>query len=276
MNLSAVSAAECNVGDTVALIGVAAGGKGEYHYNFFYKKHTSEQWNRLGTKNGTVCVVGLTPGKAVDYDIMIVVSDDNGSVESEVFTLHVLPKALENNSTVDTDKIVVNQTVTITGAADGGRGSYTYTYLYKKSKNTDWVTIKNSNISGNTATFKPTAATDYDIKVIVTDSEGKTSEKVMTLKYETSLVNNATISTETVTVGNKVVLKGAAAGGAGGYQYAFYYKKSKNSTWTAISENTAKSAAFKPGSAVSYDAKVVVTDADGKTAEKIFTVSVTK
>ena len=39
---------------------------------------------------------------------------------------------------------------------------------------------------------------------------------------------------------------------------------------------TTKSAAFKPGSATSYDVKSVVMDADGRKTEKAFTVKVTK
>ena len=81
----------------------------------------------------------------------------------------------------------------------------------------------------------------------------------------------------TVKVGEKIVLKGAASGGAKGYKYAFYYKKSKNSTWTEMKPAyTTKSAAFKPGSATSYDVKSVVKDASGKTTKKVFTVKVTK
>ena len=94
---------------------------------------------------------------------------------------------------------------------------------------------------------------------------------------QAALKNKTTINAETVKVGEKIVLKGAASGGTTGYKYAFYYKKSKNSTWTAMQPAyTTKSAAFKPGTATSYDVKAVVKDADGRTIKKVFTVNVTK
>ena len=90
------------------------------------------------------------------------------------------------------------------------------------------------------------------------------------------LVNDSEIVTAAPTVGEKISVKGAASGGAGSYTYAFYYKKSSRTDWYAMApEFTTKTAAFKPASAVSYDVKVVVKDAEGRTAEQIYKVDVT-
>ena len=111
----------------------------------------------------------------------------------------------------------------------------------------------------------------------VKDSIGRIKSKTFTIEVKKPVVNKTTVNAETVKVGEKIVLKGAASGGAAGYTYAFYYKKSKNSTWTEMKPAyTTKSAAFKPGSATSYDVKSVVKDASGKTTKKVFTVKVTK
>ena len=51
----------------------------------------------------------------------------------------------------------------------------------------------------------------------------------------------------------------------------------KNCDWLELTTPyTTKSIAFKPKSATSYDLKSVVMDADGTTAEKVFTVKVSK
>ena len=90
------------------------------------------------------------------------------------------------------------------------------------------------------------------------------------------LVNDSEIVTAAPTVGEKISVKGAASGGSGDYTYAFYYKKSSRTDWYAMApEFTTKTAAFKLASAVSYDVKVVVKDAEGRTAEQIYKVDVT-
>lgn len=99
------------------------------------------------------------------------------------------------------------------------------------------------------------------------------AEEVLLLK----LVNNSEIVTIAPTVGEKISVKDAASGGSGDYTYAFYYKKSSKTDWYAMAEPyTTNRAAFKPTSAVSYDIKVVVIDTEGRTAEEIRTVDVTK
>ena len=78
-------------------------------------------------------------------------------------------------------------------------------------------------------------------------------------------------------VGNSgEVTSAGVISGTGDYTYAFYYKKSSRTDWYAMApEFTTKTAAFKLASAVSYDVKVVVKDAEGRTAEQIYKVDVT-
>ena len=110
----------------------------------------------------------------------------------------------------------------------------------------------------------------------VKDADGKIKSKTFTVDVKKPVENKTTVNAETVKVGEKIVLKGAASGGTPGYKYAFYYKKSKNSTWLEMKPAyTTKSAALKPGTATSYDVKSVAMDADGRTTEKTFTVKVT-
>ena len=89
------------------------------------------------------------------------------------------------------------------------------------------------------------------------------------------LVNESAISSESVDLGKKVTLTGNASGGKAPYSYAYFYKKHSSSTWITLADySTETSAAFKPGSAVPYDLKVSVKDADGNSEDKEFGLTV--
>lgn len=184
--------------------------------------------------------------------------------------------SLKNRSAISTTASV-GEPITLNAVAEGGTGGYTYALMYKKSTNTTWTKIGVKYGTQSTGSFTPKSAVSYDIMMNVKDSSGKIKSKTFTVDVKAPLKNKTTVNAGTVKVGEKIVLKGAASGGSKGYKYAFYYKKSKNSTWTEMKPAyTTKSAAFKPGSAVCYDVKSVVMDADGRTTEKVYTINVTK
>lgn len=188
----------------------------------------------------------------------------------------VLLLKLVNNSEIVTIAPTVGEKISVKGAASGGSGDYTYAFYYKKSSKTDWYAMAEPYTT-NRAAFKPSMAVKYDVKVVVKDADGKTEEKIFTVKVKAPLVNNSEILTTEPVVGEKVRVKGAASGGSGSYIYAFYYKKTSKTDWYKMAEPfTTKTAAFKPTSAVSYDIKVVVIHTEGRTAEEIRTVDVTK
>jgi len=91
-----------------------------------------------------------------------------------------------------------------------------------------------------------------------------------------SLVNLSTVSAEKVQIGDDIRVEGAAEGGAGGYKYAFYFKRSVNSKWNKIGTEfgTKTYGTIVPQAAADYDMKVIVKDSAGNTAEKIFKVTV--
>ncbi len=186
---------------------------------------------------------------------------------------------LKNTSRIETEG-KVGEAVNLYGAAEGGVPGYTYAFLYRKSTTETWTKIGKKYGTATSAKFTPGKATKYIIMINVKDSIGKIKSKTFTLDLSNPLVNNTTVNAETVKVGERIVLKGAASGGivggTTGYKYAFYYKKSKNTEWLPmVDEYTTKSAAFKPKKATSYDVMSVVKDSEGKTDIKSFTVNVT-
>ena len=88
------------------------------------------------------------------------------------------------------------------------------------------------------------------------------------------LVNNSTVNKTTVTAGTNVTITSSVEGGTAPYYYAYYYKRSTNTAWKTLGTEfgTNSSVAFAPTAEAYFDIKVIVKDADGNTAEKLFSV----
>ncbi len=260
------------LGDTIKIKGSAKGGRSSYSYGYYYKKSSANTWTTKSEYTNATST-SFKPGAAVPYDIKVVAYDSNGKEAEKIFTCAV-EKPLENKSTVP-ESIKLGEYIKITGAAENGTGPYKYSYYYKKSTVNTW----NKRLENTTATstsFKPGSAVAYDIKVVVTDSTGKTAEKVYTCSVKNPLENTSVVP-ESIKLGEKVTINGSAKGGTAPYTFSYYYKKSSVNNWNTKFENTTTtSTSFKPGSAVLYDVRVVVTDANGEKAENIYTVSVNK
>ena len=117
---------------------------------------------------------------------------------------------------------------------------------------------------------KKAGTADITVKI----SNGKTD--VCRITVASPLVNDSTISSASITLGNSITIKGAASGGTAPYTYSYYYKKTTDKDWVVKKANTAEtSVSFKPGAVKSYSIKVIVKDSKGTSKEKILTVNVT-
>ena len=183
---------------------------------------------------------------------------------------------LTNSSTVSYTQVGVGTTVSIKGKASGGKSSYKYAFYFKRSANTKWNLIGTAYDGSTSASFTPTAAADFDVKVIVKDSSSTISVKTMKVKV-TSLTNNSTLSASTVKAGKAVTITGKASGGTTPYKYAYYYKRTENSKWNTIGTEfgTATSAKLTPASAAVFEIKVVIKDNSGTVAIKVLKLTAT-
>ena len=186
---------------------------------------------------------------------------------------------LTNNSTISATSVSLGSSVTIKGAAAGGKTPYQYAYYYKKFSSSSYTTI-NAYGTATYVSFTPAAATTYDVKVKVKDSAGTVVSKDFTVKVTTSpsttLTNKSTVSATSVSLGSSVTIKGAAAGGTAPYQYAVYYKKTAATTYSAVQTySTDKTINVTPAAITTYDIRVKVKDNTGKVVNKDFTVKVT-
>jgi len=89
------------------------------------------------------------------------------------------------------------------------------------------------------------------------------------------LKNNSLISATEINLGSTFTVVGASTGGTKCYQYAFFYKKTTDKTWT-VKQNFSSnpSVSIKPAKAVKYNVCVKIRDEMGKEAKKYFTVNV--
>ncbi len=182
----------------------------------------------------------------------------------------------ENNSTVNGEVLTVGNKIIVNASAEGGVGPYTYAYYYKRSVNTSWNTFGEKGFnSTTTASFTPTSAADFDVKVIAKDSDGMQAEKMFKVSMinEVPLANNTNVSKTNFNVGEKVTVTGAASGGDGKYTYEFYYKRSTASSWTKFGSNG--TGTFQPGSAGTFTIRTYAKDGSGHTAMKDFTLTAT-
>ena len=178
-NTSTISAESIKLGETVTLNGSAKGGKSPYTYSFLYKKTSESKWTNKQdfAANATVSV---KPSAATTYDICIKVKDAKGTVEKKYFTVKVT-KPLANTSTISATAIKKGGTVTVTGSATGGAGSYTYSVLSKQKSQSKWTT-KQDFAANAKVSVQPSAATTYDVCVKVKDKDGTVEKKYFEVK----------------------------------------------------------------------------------------------
>lgn len=273
-NTSTISASKVGTGTPVEISGKASGGKSGYTYAFYFKRATNTNWSTLGTAFGTATTATLTPTAVADYNIKVIAKDANSAVSVKTFTVSATD--LANKSTVNYTKVGTGTTVRITGKASGGKSTYKYAFYFKRSTNTNWNTLGTAYGTATTASFTPTAVADYDVKIIVKDSNSAISKKTYKITAS-NLANNSTLSSTSVKANQSVTLTGNASGGKSSYTYAFYYKRSENTSWKTIGTafGTATKATFKPTAAATYNIKIVVKDANGAVSEKSFTLKST-
>ena len=263
----------------LTLKGIGIGGTAPYQYQF------SVDGTVVKAKN-TTDTYTWKPGTKGKHTIKCVITDSKGATAtvSKTFTAEGedIVDPLTNNSTVSSTSVKVGQAVTLTGKASGGTAPYTYALLYKKSTASTWSKIGEKYGSATSGSFKPGSAVDYDVQINVKDAAGTVKSKKFTVKVSkddtTALVNNSTVSSTSVKVGEAVTLTGKASGGKAPYTYALLYKKSTASTWSKIGEKygTTTSGSFKPSKAVDYDVQINVKDAAGTVKSKKFTIKVSE
>ncbi len=237
-NHSTISAESIPLGGTVTVNAAAQGGSGTYTYTYSYKKSSENNWVRKGDTNTSLAQMDITPTEAVDYDIRVVVKDSLGKISDKVFTVSV--NQMQNVSWVDREAITYGESATVHAAVQGGSGSCTYTYYFKKHSSSEWVRKGDTNTPEDTMTITPGAPEDYDVRVAAKDENGMIAAKVfqITVNEAPELINNASVESENVVLGDKIKVTAGAEGGTGSYKYVTYFRHESAQSWTTKGTDT--------------------------------------
>ncbi len=278
-NNSKVSTLRAKVGQNITLTGAASGGKGSYKYAFYFRRSGEDQWKVKGTEYGSDTTAVLSPGKETTYEVKIVVADASKNTVEKNFEIVVAGEnTLVNQSSLSASTITFGKSVTLKGAASGGKGSYKYAFYFRKDGEKSWKVKGTEFGTDTTATLTPGTATNYEVRIVVKDADGKTAEKSFMIDVVSGLNNTSKISSSIVKFGNNITLSASAEGGKTSYKYAFYFRKKGENNWKVKGTEfgTSSSAVLIPGTMVDYEVKIVVKDSAGTTAATTFEVTVTK
>ena len=271
-NTSTLSDKSVLITNSVTVNASAKNGSGGYTYAVYYKRKSSETWQKAQDFS-TKATVKVTPKYTETYTIRVEVKDSTGKIATKDLTLTV-KNTLTNTTTLSTDTLPLGETLKINASAENGSGGYKYAVYYKKSTATKWVT-KQDFSTNSTITFKPAHTGIYNLSIKVKDSSGKIVKKLIDLTVVSSIVNTSTISAETIKLGETVNINASAQKGSGGYQYEVYYKKAADTKWVTKQKfSTNANLTFKPTNVGPYELSVKAKDSDGNIDKKRFTLTV--
>ncbi len=228
-----VSATSVSVGNTITLTGKATGGAGSYKYSYIVYNKDTKKWARIKDKStsNTYTWKAKSGGTRVFY---VDVTDASGkTVRATAGTVKTTDSTLKVTAKVSDTNIIVGDSITITGTASGGSGSYKYSYIVYNKDTKKWARIKDKSTS-NTYTWKTKSAGTREFYVDVTDASGKTVRSaVMTVvtKKATPITVMGSSTESSVSVGNSVAIVGTAMGGSGSYTYSFVVYDQAADSW---------------------------------------------
>ncbi len=271
-NNSSVSNTNITLGQSVKLNGAASGGKGPYEFAYFYKADSDTSWT-LKKKYSATASVTIQPAKSGTYSLCVRARDSLGKVEKKYFEVTV-KSALVNSSKLSSSKIYKGASVSVNCAASGGSGGYQFAVYYKRKSVTNW-TLARKYGTGTFVSITPKYSGDYDVRVKAKDSNGKITNKDLTVNVGPELSNTSKVSATSITKGKSVTVTCSATGGKPSYVYAVYYKQTSQSTWTKARDyENGTSVTVTPKKATTYTIRVKAKDSAGVIVNKEFTVTV--
>ena len=274
-NTSKVSKTWLYKGESIKVTLASTGGVGTKKYAVWYKKSTQDSWTKIKDyTTGTTATV--TPKGTGTYYISTKVKDANGTIVKKQFTVKSYT-ALSNTSTISSTSISKGKSVTLTCASTGGYGTKTYAVYYKPTSSSTWTKVRDY-ATGTKVTVTPKSATTYTVRVKAKDGKGTVKNKDFSVTVKDSaLTNTSKLSASTIDLGSSVKVTCASSGGSGTKQYAVYYKKTSDTSWTKVRDYaTGTSVSVTPKSATTYTVRVKAKDEKGTVVNKDLALKVVK
>ena len=278
-NTSTIDKTTVEAGQTVTINGSALDGIDPYKFTYQYKKQGDSSFTVIGSKNTSSTKASFTPTEAGTYLVQVIACDSSLREDTKEFEVTVInSNTLINTSYINTEIAQIGDDIRVTGGAQGGTAPYKYAYYFKRSVNSKWNKIGTEFGTADHGTLVPKAAADYDLKVVVKDSKGKTATTTFkaTVVEELALTNISFINRpSTVPVNTTITMSGRTIGGKKPVTFQFFFKRSVNSKWNKVSygNKIGSFAKFTATAATDYDLRVVAIDSEGTIAQKTFKIT---
>ena len=238
-----------------------------------YAKNGISSDNTLDISSGTLNINAQADAIRTDPDAVDADAGCAGNINitGGTFNLNTADDAVHSDGYIVVTGGQFNIRTGDDGGQGGGSGSGTSTSSY--SINIYGGNVKVNSTGDGVRTYAVTE-TGNDGKVYSVVYCSTCGDELGRTVIADELVNNSTVNKTTVTAGTNVTITGSAEGGTAPYYYAYYYKRSTNTAWKTLGTEfgTNSSVAFAPTAEAYFDIKVIVKDADGNTAEKLFSV----
>lgn len=215
---------------------------------------------------------------AGQYKAVLKVKDFYGFEFPEATTYFTVLNPQITSFTVTAPSPIVNKEATFKSVIKDARmryGMYSKYEIVIKKDNKVVTTLSDQHAGDLKWTPKTTGK--YTATLNVTDFFGyKLASKTISFTVVNPLsISNVSASKTKMTVGQSITAEATASNGAGSYKYACYYKKTSDLSWkTLVDYGTAKKFTFKPTEAGTYNVMILVKDANGSSASKFTTITV--
>lgn len=221
-NHSTVSSKGIDLGKSLVMKGVASGGKAPYYFTYLAKKSDWTNWYTLKSSSKDTSYT-YRPSAAGNYNICIRVKDATGLVINKYYDIKVYDK-LTNKCKLSETTTIPGKTITVTGAAIGGKSPYLYAFYYRHESETSFTKISNFSTSA-TGKFVPMKTGKFIVRTKVRDSTGSIATKDLAVNAYTTLTNKSTVSSKSILSGKTLTITCGASGGTSPYTYNITYKK---------------------------------------------------
>lgn len=273
INTSSLDIQKITIGSNVTVNCSCNDYVGNYTYAVYYKQKSQKYWT-CAQKYDKNPKVTFTPKAAVSYTVRVKMKDEQENIKNKDMNLIVVKKP-KNISEISTYNITKGNSVTVKCAGKMGTAPYTYAIFYKQTKQSNWTCAQSYN-KNNIVKISPKAATKYQIRVKLKDVCGNISNKDFFITVNPKPVNNSTISTEKINLGEKITINCAGENGTLPYKYAVYYRKSGCNDYIPLQKYSQNNiVSFQPTEAVTYEIRVKLRDANCNIVNKDFKFTVT-
>lgn len=149
----------------------------DLRYAFYFRRKANKKWNPIGNEYSKRTTAGFTAADGVDYQVKVIIKDKNDKTVSKKLNIDGKFSKLTNKTKIKDGNLKLGKSLKIAAKCEGGKGPYTYAYYFKRKDNKKWNSIGEEFTDNTEAKFKPAAATEYQVRVVITDSNGQAAVK---------------------------------------------------------------------------------------------------